>query len=621
VRSLWRREPWLLVIVATVAAVDAMVAVLQHVHFETGLDLSFVDQTVWNYSHLTAPFSSILGKDILGDHFSPLVAVLTPLYWIWSDPRMLLIAQSVLVAASVVPVFLFSSSSDRLGRAGGYAVAIAYACYWPTQVGVAYDFHELAFSPLLIALTILFCDRRRWTAFWITTVLLLCVKEDMAVFVIFFGVYLLTRREFRQGCALVVVGLVWYELAVAVAIPAFSHGAGYAHWTYGQLGPNLPHALWTLIHSPWKVFTIGFSPSQKVHTMLDLFVPFLFLALGSRLFILAVPLLAERFLSTNAAFWGATFQYSMPIAPVIAMGAVDTLSRLRRRLPEGWRDYVVTAGAGLIAVTSLVFSLFVIPASALSRLRQGSVFTTPAYAEGASEALAHVPHGVPLATVPLMLPHASERYNIQMLGPRTAVLVPYMLVNVTDVGCCGATGDGSVSGLATDVVQGLATMTPLFYDHGWLVAERAPPGHRPGNGALQLMSSLAARALNRRLTGGERAIAVALSCARKHPGLTVATLTCDAGPLARYRAGQVAAAGAIASLAPGLTGGCADLARAAVSATRELTGLERAEVTAAGREDRAAFLAAHMADTREDDQFALSQRTSLFVALCSPRPS
>jgi len=150
---LWRREPWLLALIAVVAVLDALVAILQHVHFETGLDLSLADQAVWNYSHFHAPISSILGKDILGDHFSPLVAILTPLYWIWSDPRTLLIAQSALVGASVVPVFLFAS--DRLGRRAAYAVAVAYACYWPTQVGVAFDFHELAFSPLLIALVIL----------------------------------------------------------------------------------------------------------------------------------------------------------------------------------------------------------------------------------------------------------------------------------------------------------------------------------------------------------------------------------------------------------------------------------------------------------------------------------
>ncbi|MGI8428972.1 MAG: DUF2079 domain-containing protein [Solirubrobacteraceae bacterium] len=89
------------------------------------------DQAIWHYSRFESPFSSILGKNILGDHFSPLVAALTPHYWVWSDPRVLVIAQSLLVAASIVPVFLFAR--PRLGRAGGYLLAGAYAVFWGIQ--------------------------------------------------------------------------------------------------------------------------------------------------------------------------------------------------------------------------------------------------------------------------------------------------------------------------------------------------------------------------------------------------------------------------------------------------------------------------------------------------------
>ena len=50
-------------------------------------------------------------------------------------------------------------------------------------------------------------------------VLLLRVKEDLSIFVAVFGVYLLTRTEYRHGVALIVVGIAWYELATRVFIP------------------------------------------------------------------------------------------------------------------------------------------------------------------------------------------------------------------------------------------------------------------------------------------------------------------------------------------------------------------------------------------------------------------
>jgi uncharacterized membrane protein len=601
-----RQEPWLFAIVVAIAVIDAVVPVLQHVHFETGLDLSLADQAVWNYSHFHAPFSSILGKDILGDHFSPLVAILTPLYWIWSDPRMLLIAQSALVAASVVPVFLFAS--ERLGRGAAYAVAIAYACYWPTQVGVAFDFHEVAFAPLLIALTILYTERRQWVAMWISVALLLCVKEDMSLLVMFLGIYLLTRREWRNGIALVVVGIVWYELAVSVVIPAESGGVGYAHWAYGELGKNLSQALWALVKAPWKVITIAVTPFKKVETMAALFTPFLFLAFGSRLMILAIPLLAERFLSNNPLFWQTHFQYSMPIAPVIAMAAIDSLAKLRAVLPERFRGIGVKACAVAFVAINLVLSLHVMSGSALTRLVDGYAFETPSYVAGASETIAHVPAGAPLVTNNFALPHASQRPNVQLLSLRTAELVHYMAVDVTDPGCCGTVGNGTVASLASEIATGLQTMTPIYYDHGWLAAVR---DYQPTNGVLIPLPAAAARALKRLAHAGDVAGGRGAACA--------GSITCVAGPLSSYRVVQVRTAAELVSVGPALRGGCADLARAAAEADRELAAALLPLIAAARDRDRPGFASAYAAEQAEANNLALAQRNQLLLAVCIPR--
>jgi uncharacterized membrane protein len=601
-----RQEPWLFAIVVAIAVIDAVVSVLQHVHFETGLDLSLADQAVWNYSHFHAPFSSILGKDILGDHFSPLVAILTPLYWIWSDPRMLLIAQSALVAASVVPVFLFAS--ERLGRGAAYAVAIAYACYWPTQVGVVFDFHEVAFAPLLIALTILYTERRQWVAMWISVALLLCVKEDMSLLVMFLGIYLLTRREWRNGIALVVVGIVWYELAVSVVIPAESGGVGYAHWAYGELGKNLPQALWALVKAPWKVVTIAVTPFKKVETMAALFTPFLFLAFGSRLMILVIPLLAERFLSNNPLFWQTHFQYSMPIAPVIAMAAIDSLAKLRAVLPERFRGIGVKGCAVAFVAINLVLSLHVISGSALTRLVDGYAFETPSYVAGASETIAHVPADAPLVTNNFALPHAGQRPNVQLLSLRTAELVHYMAVDVTDPGCCGTVGNGTVASLASEIATGLQTMTPIYYDHGWLAAVR---DYQPTNGVLIPLPAAAARALERLAHAGDVAGGRGASCA--------GSITCVAGPLSSYRAVQVRTAAELVSVGPALRGGCADLARAAVGADQELAAALLPLIAAARDGDRAGFASAYAAERTEANNLALAQRNQLLLAVCIPR--
>src|SRR5207248_2533620 len=123
--------------------------------------------------------------------------------------------------------------------------------------------------------------------------LLLLVKEDLAVLVCFFGLWLFTLRELRWGVVTIVLGLVWYELATEVVIPALSPTGKYGYWSYRHLGRDLPDTLWTIVKSPWRPFEIAFDSSEKTTTLLYLFLPFLGLTVCSRVAILAIPLIAE----------------------------------------------------------------------------------------------------------------------------------------------------------------------------------------------------------------------------------------------------------------------------------------------------------------------------------------
>jgi len=484
------REPALLVLVSITAIVDAAYSILRQVHLQTSLDLAIFDQAVWHYSRFQAPFSSIKGEDLLGDHFHPIVALLAPLYWIWSDPRTLLIAQSVLVASSVVPVFLFARA--RIGRGGAYLVAVAYAVFWGIQNGVGYDFHEVALGPLLIATAVLLADRRHWRAFWIVIVLLLGVKEDLAIFVIFFGLYLLTRREVRHGIALVVVGVLWYELATHVLIPHFAGGKSYTYWSYTEFGSNPVSAALGMLRAPWRVFTVAFSPAQKWHTLLLLLGPFLFLSLFSRLFILAIPLLLERFLSTTDSYWGTSFQYSLTIAPVLAMAAAAGVANLRLWLSGKQAGSIsharwTRAAAGAMLVASVAVTLALGGQNALAGLHQASTFRQPLYAAAAERAVEHVPANAALTTVDVVLPQASQRNQIYLLS-RFRGVSDYLLAPVgRPVG--DGTGFADQDALGNSIDADLELVTPVYYDDGWLVARKPPPGQRPTNGVLAPMDA------------------------------------------------------------------------------------------------------------------------------------
>src|SRR4051794_14155091 len=99
------------------AVVYATYALLRFHTFLTGsYDLVIFDQAVRSYSRFHWPVSIIKGVHngfgpnfaVLGDHISPILAVLAPLYWIWDDPRTLLVTQAVLFAAAIPPLWVFT---------------------------------------------------------------------------------------------------------------------------------------------------------------------------------------------------------------------------------------------------------------------------------------------------------------------------------------------------------------------------------------------------------------------------------------------------------------------------------------------------------------------------------
>jgi uncharacterized membrane protein len=414
VPALVRTEPLLFGLTALFAFVYAIYAIWKHTHFLTDVDLAIADQALWHYSHLSDPTITTIVPPVsmLGDHFSPILITLTPLYWLWSDPRMLIIVQGILVAASIVPVFLFAL--PRLGRIGAYLLAIAYALFWGIGAGVTYPFHELAFAPLLIALSLLFADRRQWTAFFISVALLLLVKENMSVLVVFIGLWLISGREYRLGAITIVAGIAWYFLAVNVFLPAFA-GHSYAHWTYTDFGPDAPNAVKNIVIHPDLPFRELFNDPVKRHVLLLLLASSLGLAFGSRLIILTIPLITQQFFSSYAPQWGTDFHYWLPMAPVLFMAAADGFHNILRWL----RRERSLALAGALAAGALLVSNAIIardfPLWKLTKPWDLSLAST-ASDRAAQRAIDVVPAGAS-ATVPGgFLPHMSERDGIYILG-------------------------------------------------------------------------------------------------------------------------------------------------------------------------------------------------------------
>ncbi len=425
-------------------------------------DLVIFDQAVRSYSRLDPPIAMVKGVhngfgpdfSILGDHFSPILAVLAPFYRLHDGPETLLVAQAVLFALAIVPIWAYTAR--HAGPRAAHCAAGAYALSWPVAEALAFDFHEVAFVPVLSALMVERHDAgRRWQAALAASGLLL-VKEDMGLLLVGFGLYLLTRRgERRRAAGYVAVGLAATWVSSKVLIAAFGGDNDY-YWAYGSLGRDMPDVAVHLLTHPWDALVALGTPPMKLTTLAVLLLPLLLLPLASPLTLTAVPLLAERMLADRFAnWWEPKYHYNAFLIAVLVMASVDGALRLHRLLaprlrgpsrggpsprgssPRGLPDRLrraagrrapVPAVTGALGVV-LLATMATVPFFALGDLARPSFYGTDERGRAAARAAALVPDGALVESANSVGPALSGRARV-LLWDREPRRAPWVVADV-----------------------------------------------------------------------------------------------------------------------------------------------------------------------------------------------
>jgi uncharacterized membrane protein len=384
-------------------------------------DLVIFDQVVRSYSRFDAPTSMIKGVhagygpdfNILADHVSPILATLAPLYWIHDGPETLLVAQALLFAAAIVPLFTFTARALNVRAA--YCVCLAYALSWPIAEALWFDFHETAFAPLLFAVL---AERRqagRHRQAMIAAVLLLLVKEDAGLLVAGFGLFLLTQRGSRRwGIGYVLGGVAWTLIASRLLIPYFGGDPAY-YWAYGHFGADLPSAAVQALTHPWDVATTLVSPRVKAGTLFLLFVPFLLTALRSPMVLTVVPLLAERMLSDHENWWSSHYHYNAFLIVPLAMASVDGIRRLR--------------GDRLWSYGILVAAAVLVPSFSFADVYDPDFYRRDTHASALIEAADQIPAGALVAATNLAGPQVSAHADV-LLWDEVPNNAPWVIADV-----------------------------------------------------------------------------------------------------------------------------------------------------------------------------------------------
>ena len=433
--------------------------VLNYTFQTSSYDLVIFDEAVRSYAHFRPGISIVKGLhngygphfSTLGDHWSPILASLAPLYWIHDSPTTLLVAQAVLFALALPPLWVFTRRAFGGGRkatAAAYLVSVAYMLSWPIGSAAAFDFHEVAFAPVLIAVALERLQAGRLRTALIALAALLLVKEDMGLLVAGIGGYLAVarprqmRRQRIVALALIAGGVADTWLATYVLIPAFGGHASY-YWAYGALGRSVPQVAVHIVTHPLGALRLFITPGIKLDTILWLLAPFCFLPLLSPISIAVIPLLAERMLQDKFPNWWITaYHYNAYLVIILACGGVDGAARLGRWVRRARQDNRARAGkpareedgsvstVGLCAAVAMcAVGVYLIPRFALGPALHSSFYQRTAEEKAAAAAVAAVPSGVTVEAANRLGPHLSGR-DTDLLWDgdgRTPVFAPWVV--------------------------------------------------------------------------------------------------------------------------------------------------------------------------------------------------
>ncbi|MEV8374736.1 DUF2079 domain-containing protein [Kribbella sp. NPDC056861] len=402
-----RTTTWTAVAVAAVfAAIYLIYSLGRHRAFATtGFDLGIFEQAVGSYAHGHWPTSTIRapGLNLLGDHFHPILAVLAPFYRLFPSAETLLVAQALLLAASVLPITRIACS--MMGRWLGVTIGVAYGLSWGLQNTLRFDFHEVAFAVPLLAFALEKLLRGRYSAAVAIATPIVLVKEDLGLTLAALGVLLALYRPTRRlGVCTALAGAATTALTVLVVIPAFSADGNYQYLHAGGVNP------YGVVHGD------RLDPSKLVLLVL-LLLPTAFIALRSPLLLLALPTLAWRLLGTYEFYWTPMFHYDAVLMPILFCALVHGLVLLRPRLMRVTRGTAASPWArAFLGAVLVMLGPF---AGTPTPLRDPAFNKPPEYAAAAKRLMAHIPDGATVATENVLAPQLTSRTTVYLLPHAT----------------------------------------------------------------------------------------------------------------------------------------------------------------------------------------------------------
>ncbi len=285
------------------------------IYSSPNFDLGLFSQ-MFHYMSSDLSMKTTSERDVLLSHFcvhiSPIFYCILPLYMLYKSAATLQFAQALVIGLAVFPLAGICRHL-KLSRFETALFCIAYLLYPVVSGGCFYDIHENIFLPLCIFTLLYYCEKESWIGIIISTVFLLGVKEDAAVYAVCIGLYtLFYKKMYKKSIFIIVISGLYFifttELLSKIGEGVMSYR--FDNMIYGG-GGSMVGIIRTVITNPAYILT-QIMQQEKIEFIIQTLAPLCFMPLFSKKwyrFIFFIPYVLFNLMSDYQYFHSIYFQY------------------------------------------------------------------------------------------------------------------------------------------------------------------------------------------------------------------------------------------------------------------------------------------------------------------------
>lgn len=376
-------------------------------------DLGLYDQGVWLMSRFEAPFVTMMGRNLMGDHTSFILIFLVPIYRLWPGVGVLLFTQAAAIGAAAIPVYLYAKQRLQSGW-----MAFLAGCVFLLHPAVSWtnmeNYHPDGYVALFVGFAIYGALQRRWVVYGVAVVLALMVKEDVSLVVVPLGIWVALRRDRRIGLITVVGSLAFMAVAMLVVMRSLMGVATRNTWRipFGGPGGFVKEAL----TRPWNVVRHMLSEERpKYLWQMTAPLAYVWLRLPDVALISAL-VLCTNVISTYFYQYSIMYHYSLIAVPALVIGTVHAIGAVR----VAWRSVLIGVVTAASLMSAWVWSPLPLPGARVVIPHWGAGHPI---AQELRDIITLIPDDASVSAYYSAAPHLSHRREIyQFPTPFRAVL-------------------------------------------------------------------------------------------------------------------------------------------------------------------------------------------------------